>query len=155
MSGSELALFKASRCPPLLHCWRARAQSETAPWLLAIASQITEDAVSEVGHSPPTSAWAVSQLEMFIWFICCTFWASSSMTLPISGEIVSIASLKAKPSALFAVAFSIATSSAVLMNEKEPAKRSMPPHPARACGSWILKGWMFFWGKRAHIAPPE
>ena len=51
MSGSELALFKASRWPPLLHCWRARAQSATAPWLLAIASQMTELAVSEVGQT--------------------------------------------------------------------------------------------------------
>jgi hypothetical protein len=155
MSGSELAPFRASRWPPLLHCWRALAQSATAPWLLAIASQITEEAVSEVGHSPPTSACAVSQLEMFIWFICCTFWASSSMTLPISGEIVSIASLKAKPSALLAVALSMATSSAVLMNENEPANRSMPPQPARACGNWMLKGWMFFCGNRDQTAPPE
>jgi hypothetical protein len=147
MSGSELALFKASRWPPLLHCWRARAQSATAPWLLAIASQMTELAVSLLGHRPPTSACAVSQDEMFIWFICCTFCASSSMTLPISGEIVSIASLKAKPSALLAVALSIATSSAVLMNENEPAKRSMPPQPARAWGNCRLKGWMFFCGK--------
>ena len=77
------------------------------------------------------------------------------MTLPISGEIVSIASLKAKPSALFAVALSMATSSAVLMNEKLPAKRSMPPHPAREWGSWILKGWMFFCGKRDQTEPIE
>jgi hypothetical protein len=76
-----------------------------------------------LGHSPPTSACAVSHDEMFIWFICCTFCASSSMTLPISGEIVSIASLKAKPSALLAVALSIATSSAVLMNENEPGEQ--------------------------------
>jgi len=77
------------------------------------------------------------------------------MTLPISGEMVSIASLKAKPSALLAVALSIATSSAVLMNEKDPAKRSMPPQPARACGNWILKGWMFFCGKRDQTEPIE
>ena len=66
------------------------------------------------------------------------------MTLPISGETESIASLKAKPSALFAVAFSIATISEALMKEKLPADRSMPPQPARALGSWRLKGETLF-----------
>ena len=44
---------------------------------------------------------------------------------------------------------------ALHLDENDPAKRSMPPHPARAWGSWRLKGWIFFCGNRAHIAPPE
>src|SRR3546814_1183761 len=59
-------------------------------------------------------------------------WLNSSITLPISGETESMASLKAKPSALLAVAFSIAMISLALMKEKLPLKRSIPPHPARS-----------------------
>src|SRR3546814_15053363 len=60
---------------------------------------------------------------MFIWLRSCAFWLNSSMTLPISGETESIASLKANPRALFAVAFSMAIISLALMNEKLPLKR--------------------------------
>ena len=78
-----------------------------------------------------------------------------SMTLPISGETLSIASWKAKPSALLAVAFSMATISAPLMNEKEPVKISMPPHPARTLGICRLSGCTLFCGKRVQTLPIE
>jgi hypothetical protein len=54
--------------------------------------------------------------------------------------------LKAKPSALFAVAFNMATISEALMKEKLPLKRSIPPQPARALGSCRLNGETLFWG---------
>src|SRR3546814_9149051 len=112
-----------SRRLPLLQPCRAAAQSEKTPWLLPTASQIVARVVSICGQIPPTSACAVSQLEIFIWLSRCAFWENSSITLPISGDKESIASLNAQPSALFAVAFSMAMNSEALMNEKLPLDR--------------------------------
>src|SRR5690606_40779715 len=66
-----------------------------------------------------------------------------------SGQTVSIARLKANPTALFATAFSIATSSLALIKLKEPAKMSMPPQPARARGSCRLAMFVVFCGNRS------
>ncbi len=129
-----------SRLFPLLQPCRDAAQSEKTPWLLPTASQIVDRVESICGQIPPTSACAVSQLEMFIWLSSCAFWLNSSITFPISGDTESIASLKAKPSALLAVALSIATISEALMKEKLPLNRSMPPHPARALGKLKIEG---------------
>src|SRR5436305_1380722 len=144
-----------SRRLPLLQPWREAAQSENTPWLLPTASQIVARVESICGQIPPTRACAVSQLEIFIWFRSCAFWLNSSITFPISGETESIASLNANPRALLAVALSIATISEALMNEKLPEKRSMPPQPARALGSWRLNGCTLFCGKRVQTLPSE
>ena len=125
------------------------------PWLLPTAAQTVERAPAILGQTEPTRPCAASHDEMFIWFICCAACANSPITLPISGETLSIASLKAKPSALFAVALSSATISEALMKENEPENRSMPPQPARALGSWRLKGWTLFCGKRVQTLPIE
>ena len=79
----------------------------------------------------------------------------SFITPPICAEMLSIASWKAKPIALLAVALSIATISSALMNENDPANRSMPPQPPRALGSATLTGLIDFCGKRLHSEPPE
>ena len=79
----------------------------------------------------------------------------SFITPPICAEMLSIASWNAKPIALFAVAFNVATISSALMKLKLPANRSMPPQPARADGSATLTGLIDFWGNRLHTEPPE
>ena len=71
------------------------------------------------------------------------------------GETLSMASWKAKPSALFAVAFSMATISAPLMKENEPVKMSIPPQPARTLGICRLNGCTLFCGKRVQTLPIE
>src|SRR3546814_13661850 len=100
-------------------------------------------------------ACAVSQLEIFIWLSSCAFWENSSITLPISGDTESIASLNAKPRALFAVAFSMAMISEELRNERLPLNRSMPTHPARALGCCGLNGWRLVRGKRHQTCPTQ
>ena len=71
------------------------------------------------------------------------------------GLIDFMASWKAKPSALLAVAFNIATISSVLMKEKLPEKTSMPPQPALIEGSCRLTGFTLFCGNRVQMFPPE
>ena len=83
----------------------------------------------------------------------CAFCANSCMIFEHSGQTVSIAKLKAKPTALFATAFSSATISLALMKLKLPAKMSIPPQPARALGSWRLAMLVVFCGKRVQILP--
>ena len=92
-------------------------------------------APSIFGQSAPTAACAAWQLDMLNSFICWILWLMSFMTPPICAEMESIASWKAKPIALLAVAFRVATISSVLMKLNEPPKRSMPPHPPLALGS--------------------
>ena len=60
--------------------------------------------------------------------------ASFAMVSAITGEIVSNANSKANPTAFWATARANATSWSKLMNEKAPAKASMPPQPARKEG---------------------
>ena len=83
----------------------------------------------------------------------CAFCANSCMIFEHSGQTVSIARLKAKPTALFATAFSSATISLALMKLKLPAKISIPPQPARARGSWRLAMLVVFCGKRVQTLP--
>ena len=125
------------------------------PSLTPTCWQIVELAPSILGQSAPTAACACSQLFMLNWFICCARCAMSFITPPISAEMLSIASWKANPTALLAVAFNMATISSVLIKLNEPANRSMPPQPARAPGSWRLSGLTVFDGKRVHRLPPE
>ena len=70
-----------------------------------------------------------------------------------SGQTVSIASEKANPTALLAMAFRSATISPALMKLKLPAKMSMPPQPALAEGSWRLAIGVVFCGNRVHTLP--
>ena len=80
------------------------------PWLVPIAAQIAALARSFFDHTAPTSAWAVSQLLRF-WLL--THWASArslAMVSAITGEMVSKASSKAKPTAFWATARAKATS---------------------------------------------
>ena len=104
------------------------------PWPVPIAAQIAADARSFFDHSAPTSAWAVSQ-ELRFWLLThCASARSLAMVSAITGEMVSSASSKAKPTAFWATARANATSWSELMKEKAPAKASMPPHPARKLG---------------------
>ena len=125
------------------------------PWLLPTAAQMVDRAPCILGHTAPTNPCAASHDEMFIWLSCCAAPCRKSISFEICGEMLLMASLKAKPSALLATPFIIATSSPELMNEKEPANRSIPPHPARALGNCRLKGWTLRWGKRVQTLPPE
>ena len=97
-----------------------------------------------MGQTPPTSPCAISQELIERLFMSCAFCENSCMILLHSGQTVSIARLKANPTALFATAFSSATISLALMKEKDPAKMSIPPHPARARGSWRLATLVVF-----------
>ena len=101
---------------------------------MPIAAQIEADARSFFDQSAPTSAWALSQLLRFWLLTHCASARSLAMVSAITGEIVSRASSKAKPTAFCATARAKATSWSELMNEKAPAKASMPPQPARKLG---------------------
>src|SRR3989344_4106179 len=155
MVGSLFAFRVASRCPPVPHSCRPLAQSENRPWLFPIDLQISDDMRSDLPHRPPTRFCAVSQLFMLNWFICCAFCAISSIVAEICGLIDLIASWKANPSALLAVALSIATISSELMNEKDPENTSIPPQPALTEGGWGLTGLTLLCGKRVQILQPE
>src|SRR3546814_6930017 len=94
-------------------------------------SQIALSARSPLGQTPPTSPCAISQELIERLFMSCDFWLNSCMIFEHSGQTVSIARLKANPTALFATAFKSATISLALMKEKDTAKISIPPQPAR------------------------
>ena len=99
-----------------------------------MAAQIEALARSFFAHTAPTSAWAVSQ-EFKFWLLTQVLRARSfDMVSAITGEMVSNASSKAKPAAFWATARANATSWSESMNEKAPAKASMPPQPARKLG---------------------
>ena len=101
------------------------------PWLVPIAAQIEAEARSFRAHAAPTSACEVSQ-ELRFWLLThCASARSLAMVSAITGEMVSSASSKAKPTAFCATARPKATSWSELMKEKAPAKASMPPQPAR------------------------
>ena len=92
------------------------------------------EARSFFDQTAPTSAWAVSH-EFRFWLLThCASARSLAMVSAITGEMVSSASSKAKPAAFWATARPKATSWSLLMNEKAPAKASMPPQPARKEG---------------------
>ena len=101
---------------------------------MPIAAQIEALARSFFDQSAPTSACAVSQ-ELRFWLLThCASARSLAMVSAITGEIVSSASSKAKPAAFCATARPKAISWSELMNEKAPAKASIPPQPARKEG---------------------
>ena len=104
------------------------------PCDVPIAAQMDAEARSFLDQTAPTSAWAVSQLFRFWLLTHCASARSLAMVSAITGEIVSSASSKAKPAAFCATARPKAMSWSELMNEKAPAKASMPPHPARNDG---------------------
>ena len=116
---------------------------------------MVELAPSIAGQIDPIACWAASQLDMLKAFSCCARWLMSFITPPICAEMLSIASWKANPIALLAVAFSMATISSALMKLKLPAKRSIPPHPARALGNATFTGLIDLDGKRLQRLPPE
>ena len=101
------------------------------PCDVPIAAQIAALARSFFDHTAPTSAWAVSQ-ELRFWLLThCASARSLAMVSAITGEIVSNASSKAKPAAFCATARPKAMSWSESMNEKAPAKASIPPQPDR------------------------
>ena len=104
------------------------------PCDVPIAAQIEAEARSFFDQSAPTRAWAVSQELRFWLFTHCASARSFAMVSAITGEMVSSASSKAKPAAFCATARPKAMSWSELMNEKAPAKASMPPQPARNDG---------------------
>lgn len=77
----------------------------------------------------------------------------SFITWPHSGQSVSIASWKAKPTALLATLLSSAMIWAELTKLKLPEKMSMPPQPPRALGKLMFARLTFFCGKRVHTLP--
>ena len=82
--------------------------SENTPVELPNCWQISWSARSERDHTEPTSPAAIWH-ELMLWlFISCAFWLISSMIFEHSGQTVSIASLKAKPTALLAIDLSSA-----------------------------------------------
>ena len=101
------------------------------PWLVPIAAQIAAEARSFLDQTAPTRACAVSQELTFRLLAHCANARSLDIVSAITGEIVSRASSKAKPAAFCAIARAKATSWSESINEKAPAKASMPPQPAR------------------------
>ena len=99
-----------------------------------MAAQIEALARSFFDQTAPTRACAVSQLLRFWLLTHCASALSFAMVSAITGEMVSSASSKAKPAAFWATARPKAMSWSELMNEKAPAKASMPPQPARKLG---------------------
>ena len=108
-----------------------------------MAAQMDALARSFLDHTAPTRAWAVSQ-EFRFWLLThCARARSLDMVSAITGEMVSSASSKANPAAFWAIALPNATSWSLLMNEKDPAKASMPPQPARKLGRLtVAMGWL-------------
>src|SRR3546814_17968198 len=104
------------------------------PSELPIASQIALSARSPLGQTPPTIPCAISQVLLERLFMSCAFWLNSCMIFEHSGQTVSIARLKASPTALLATAFKHATISLALKKENDQAKLSIPPQPDAASG---------------------
>src|SRR3546814_4791281 len=94
------------------------------PSELPIASQIALSARSPLGQTPPTSPCAISQELIERLFMSCAFWLNSCMIFEHSGQTVSIARLKANPTALLATAFKSATISLALMKERSEEQTS-------------------------------
>lgn len=76
------------------------------------------------------------------------------MTAPSMGLIASIAVLNATPTAFIAIARKSAINCSLLMNEKLPPKKSMPPHPAESRGGSKDMIVMFLIGPRTPMPPP-
>jgi hypothetical protein len=86
----------------------------------------------------PSAAWQELMLRLFIFVAwSCRYFSRSQR----SGDIEHRAMLKAAPMALLPMFRSSATNCSLLMKENDPAKRSMPPHPALKDGGAMLASW--------------
>src|SRR3546814_12013951 len=97
-AGSVFELIVDDRSPPLPHPRRDFAQSEKRPADVPIDWQIRSSAASTFGHTAPTAAAAASQLCMLNGFTLLEMSRIWSITPPICGLKLSIASFTAKRS---------------------------------------------------------